>query len=92
MDIEKAVGMVQVSLGSNNIIDKNGNIREVNDADLIYHGEQLYGADMHSLLQIKYAEIVEPAIYNGIFSVLVDDSVMLDLDGCENMFIDDIML
>ena len=76
MGIEKAIGRVQVSLGSNKIIDLVGNIREVHDADLIYQGEQLYSEDADALLQVKYEELSDATIYNGVFNVLVDDSIL----------------
>ncbi|WP_373002070.1 hypothetical protein [Sulfurimonas sp.] len=86
MQNEEAIGRVQVMLGTTRIIDINGNSREVSDADSIYHGEQLCSEDEDALLQIKYEALSDTTTYNGVFNILVDDSVILDLNGHENIF------
>ncbi|NOR58665.1 MAG: hypothetical protein GQ474_09100 [Sulfurimonas sp.] len=85
MQSEEAIGRVQVMLGTTKIIDTNGNVREVSDADSIYHGEQLCSEDADVLLQVKYEALSDATTYNGVFNVLVDDSVLSGLNGHENL-------
>jgi hypothetical protein len=86
MQSQEAIGRVQVMLGATKIIDTNGNVREVSDADSIYHGEQLCSEDSDALLQVKYEALSDATTYNGVFNVLVDDSVLSGLNGHENLF------
>lgn len=89
MNSTEAIGRVQITLGNTNIIDTKGIFREVSDADLIYHNEQLCSDDSETLLQVKYEGLSESTTYHGIFSVLVDDSVLSESNGHENLFRDD---
>ena len=84
MNSTEAIGRVQVLLGNANIVDVKGNVREVSDADLIYHNEQLCSDDADTLLQVKYEALSESTNYNGLFNVLVDDSVS-DISGHDNL-------
>ena len=86
MQSQEAIGRVQVMLGTTKIIDTNGNVREVVDADSIYYGEQLCSEDSDTLLQVKYESLADATTYNGVFNVLVDDSVLSGLNGHENLF------
>ena len=86
MQSQEAIGRVQVMLGTTKIIDTNGNVREVSDADSIYHGEQLCSEDADALLQVKYEALSDATTYKGVFNVLVDDSVLSGLNGHENLF------
>jgi len=90
MSTAKVIGKVQVSLGNVKIVDAEGKLREINYEDFLYEGEQLYSDNPNALFQIKYLNLSEATVYEGVFKVLANGSVISGLDGNENLFGNDI--
>ncbi|WP_373004950.1 Ig-like domain-containing protein [Sulfurimonas sp.] len=86
----KVIGRVEVSIGNVRIVDVDGNLRDTGYEGLMYEGEQIYSDDVNALFQIKYLALPEATVYDGIFRVLADGSVISGLEGNENFFGDDI--
>ena len=95
----KVIGQIQVNNESGQIldpdthvkiIDVNGEARLAGYGDFIYEGEQLYCDNEDVTLQVKYTALEDATVYEGVFRVLADGSVIAGIDGNENLFGDDI--
>ena len=87
---EKVLGKVEVSIGEVTLTNKNGAIRDAGFDSLIYESDRVQSIDDDALLQIKYTSLSEVAIYEGVFDIVISDSVSDSLDGEENILVEDL--
>jgi len=87
----KVIGKIEVSsIGNVKIIGVDGSVRDAVYDGLMYEGEQLVSNDPETLFQIKYLALPEATVYEGVFGVLADGSVIADVSELEALFGDDI--
>jgi len=91
MAVGKVIGKIEVSsIGKVVIIGVDGAKRDATYDGLMYEGEQLVSNDPETLFQIKYLALPESTVYEGVFGVLGDGSVIANVSELETLFGDDI--
>ncbi|MEN8303319.1 MAG: VCBS domain-containing protein [Campylobacterota bacterium] len=87
----KVIGKIEVaSIGGVKIVGVDGAMRDATYEGLMYEGEQLVSNDPETLFQIRYLALPEATVYEGVFGVLADGSVIADVSELETLFGDDI--
>ena len=89
MSNSKVIGTIQVAIGgetvsnieSVEIISPDGSVRTAGYGEFVYEGEQIISNDTSTLFQIKYLALAEPVVYEGVFTVLADGSVIAESDN-----------
>jgi len=87
----KVIGKIEVaSIGSVKIVGADGAMRDATYEGLMYEGEQIVSNDPETLFQIRYLALPEATVYEGVFGVLADGSVIANVSELETLFGDDI--
>ena len=87
----KVIGKVLVaSIGKAEIVSPDGSVRDAVYGSLVYEGEQIVSNDPTTLFEIKYLGLPEPSVYEGVFGVLADGSVVEDVSELDALFGDSI--
>jgi len=92
MSTTNIIGKVESSTGYVQIIGVDGMVREALVGENIYEGETLVSGDTSTLLDVKYSALGEVTSYQGVFSVLVDASVVAELDETETQLTEEEIL
>jgi hypothetical protein len=66
------------------ILGKDGVVREVTAGDHIYEGDQLISADAQAVVAVKYLALSKATTYEGVFNILVNDSIASKTDESES--------
>ena len=87
----KVIGKIEVaSIGSVKIVGADGVMRDAAYEGLMYEGEQFVSNNPETLFQVRYLALPEATVYEGVFGVLADGSVIADVSELETLFGDDI--
>lgn len=80
-----AGGVIGTPLEGIKIVGKDGIEREVTVGDYIYEGEIIVSTNDQAVVEVKYLALPTVTSYQGIFNILVDDSVSSQADETENI-------
>ena len=92
----KLVGVIEggtngTPLAGIQVIGANGVKREVKVGDYIYEGENIVSTNPQASVEVKYLALSKTVTYDGVFTVLVDNSVTSQTDEAENSLSQDII-
>ncbi|RXJ81247.1 Ig-like domain-containing protein [Arcobacter sp. F2176] len=92
----KLVGVIEggtngTPLNGIQVIGTDGVIREVKVGDYIYEGENIVSTNPQATVEVKYLALSKVVTYDGVFNILVDNSVSSQSDETENSLGQDII-
>lgn len=93
---KKLVGIIEggtngAPLAGIQVIGADGVIREVKVGDYIYEGENIVSTNPQASVEVKYLALSKVVTYDGVFNILVDNSVSSQSDETENSLSQDII-
>ena len=91
MSNQKVIGKIEVVIaeaGKVIIKSEDGTQREATFGDVIYEGEQIVSSDPEALVQVKYLALPNASVYEDVFTVLTDNSVITVADADKNTTLD----
>ncbi|MGB7401229.1 MAG: tandem-95 repeat protein [Arcobacter sp.] len=92
----KLVGVIEggtngTPLAGIQVIGTDGVKREVKVGDYIYEGENIVSTNPQASVEVKYLALSKVVTYDGVFNILVDNSVSSQSDETENSLGQDII-
>ena len=84
----KVIGKIEVLVGEVKILGTDGTLRDATVGGAIHAGEQIVSTDPGAQFEVKYLALEETSIYEGIFRVLADGSVIAGVDAIDSIIND----